>query len=370
MSDRILVATRKGLFTIRRGSGGAWEVAGADHLGDHLSLVLADPRSGTILGAFQHGHFGAKLTRSTDGGKSWHDCSMPEYPEKPEGVEDIDPDSMKPIPWSVARIWELTAGNADEPSVIYCGTLPGGLFRSADGGDSWELNEPLWNHPDRKQWFGGGADLPGLHSVCVDPRDKNHLYVGVSCGGVWETTDGGGSWTVRADGMFANYMPPERKFDPVIQDPHRLVLCRDKPDHLWVQHHNAVFKSTDGAKSWQDVKTVKPWVFGFGVAVHPENPDIAWFVPSESDEKRAPTDGRVCVARTRDGGQTFEELRNGLPQNHAYDLTYRHALSIDETGNSLAFGTTTGSLWVSDDQGDSWQTVAEHLPPIDCVRFG
>jgi hypothetical protein len=370
MSDRILVATRKGLFTVTRGSGGAWGISAADHLGDNLGLTMVDPGSGTILAAYDHGHYGAKLTRSTDGGKSWHECATPEYPEKPEGYEDNDPFSNKPVEWKLRRVWELAPGHSDEPGVIWCGTIPGGLFKSADNGDSWEIVESLWMHPDRKRWFGGGADYPGMHSVCVDPRDGKHVYVAVSCGGVWETTDGGASWNVTGEGMVADYMPPEQKMDPVTQDPHRMTICRAQPDHVWVQHHCGVFKSRDGAKSWQAVPNAKPWVFGFGVAVHPEDSDTAWFVPSESDQKRAPTDGRVCVSRTRDGGETFEELRNGLPQDHAYDLTFRHALDIDETGNSLAFGTTTGSLWVTDDQGDSWQTVAEHLPPIYSVRFG
>jgi hypothetical protein len=170
--------------------------------------------------------------------------------------------------------------------------------------------------------------------------------------------------------MRAAFMPPERQFDQDIQDPHLLVQCRAEPDAMWVQHHNGVFRSTDGAATWTELHDVPPSTFGFAVAVHPADPDTAWFVPAIKDEKRIPVDARVVVTRTRDGGRTFEVLRNGLPQTHAYDLTFRHALDVDASGTRLAFGSTTGSLWVSEDQGDHWQAISHHLPPIHCVRFG
>ena len=164
-------------------------------------------------------------------------------------------------------------------------------------------------------------------------------------------------------------MPPDQRDNPLVQDVHRVVQCPGRPDHLWTQHHNGVFRSTDGAASWQDITNVQPSVFGFAVAVHPNNPDIAWTIPAIKDERRIPVDGKVVVARTRDGGKNWDVLRKGLPQEHAYDLVYRHGLDIDATGNLLAFGSTTGSLWVSEDQGNSWQSVSEHLPPIFCVRI-
>jgi hypothetical protein len=369
MSDRILVGSRKGLFTVKRGRQGRWTVDRAQLLGDHLSLVMHDPRSGALYAAFQHGHFGVKLHRSTDDGATWPECGKPVYPEKPEGLVDNDPMRGTPVPWNVERIWELVPGTAQSPGLLWCGTIPGGLFRSRDGGDTWELVRSLWDHPGRQRWFGGGADLPGMHSICVQPGDDRTLRVAVSCGGVWETTDGAQTWANIGTGMKALFMPPGQQDDPGIQDPHRMVQCAARPDHFWVQHHCGVWRSRNAARTWQEVATVTPWVFGFAVAVHPRDPDTAWFVPARSDELRIPTDGRVVVSRTRDGGRSFQELRKGLPQLDAYDLTYRHGLDIDESGDCLAFGTTTGSLFVTNDGGDTWQAVSEHLPPIDCVRF-
>src|SRR5262249_28369722 len=163
--------------------------------------------------------------------------------------------------WNTVKIWALEAGGAKEPGVLWCGTLPGGLFRSGDCGTSWELVRSLWDHPKRKQWFGGGADLPGLHSICVDPRDARSLRLGV-----WTTRDGAESWSLRGEGLWAAYMPPEQKYDPIAQDVHRLVQCSGAPDHLWIQHHNGVFRSTDGAQSWHEVKDAGPSTFGFAVA--------------------------------------------------------------------------------------------------------
>ena len=166
MSDRILVSTRKGLFWIAR-TRSQWQIDRADFLGDNVSLTLSDSRSGHHFAALDHGHFGVKVHRSN--GAGWQEIAAPVYPPKPEGLEENDMWG-RPLAWSTARIWALAAGGPDEAGVIWCGTLPGGLFRSSDNGDSWQMVRSLWDHPKRKQWMGGGADLPGLHSIVVDPR--------------------------------------------------------------------------------------------------------------------------------------------------------------------------------------------------------
>ena len=155
------------------------------------------------------------------------------------------------------------------------GTHSGEIYASADHGQTWELNRPLWDDPRREEWFGGGADFPGIHSVCVDPRDPQRIILGISCGGAWITRDGGRTWSPGGKGMRAEYMPPERAYDENVQDPHLVAMCQHQPDALWVQHHNGIFKSTDGAASWSEIQNVQPSAFGFAVAVHPRNPEIA-----------------------------------------------------------------------------------------------
>ncbi len=372
MADRVFVATRKGLFTISRGgrNGSGWKVAATAFLGDNVPMVLPCRKTQRVWAAITHGHFGAKMQRSEDGGTTWAELPAPAYPEPPGGQSpDVCPMRGTPIPWKLELIWSLETGGELGPDVLWCGTIPGGLFRSDDAGASWTLVRSLWEVPHRRQWFGGGYDHPGIHSILVDPRDARRVLVGVSCGGVWETTDAGESWQCRADGMFAAYMPPEQANDPAIQDPHIVVACPSSFDHLWIQHHNGIFKSADGARSWKHVDHVPVSDFGFCCAVHPHEPETAWFIPGIKDELRIPVDGRLVVTRTRDGGDSFEVLDHGLPQEHAYDIVYRHALDVDETGKCLMFGTTTGSLFVSEDGGDSWKCANHHLPPVYAVRF-
>ncbi|HLF21577.1 MAG TPA: hypothetical protein VI582_03675 [Aestuariivirga sp.] len=362
MSDAILVSTRKGLFTLGRGPEG-WAVRHADFLADNVTIALHDRRDGWSYAALNHGHFGVKLHRKAPGG-AWEECAAPAYPPKPEGLVDLD-GWGKPVNWTTQLIWALEPGGAGE---LWCGTMPGGLFRSSDRGTSWEMIRSLWDMPDRNKWLGGGADIPGIHSICVDPRSPRTVRVGVSCGGVWTTHDAGLTWAQSAHGMKFDHGPPEHALNPDTQDPHMMVQCPAVPDRLWVQHHCGIFVSSDASKSWQEVKA-EPSSFGFGVAVHPRDPDTAWFVPGIKDEKRIPVDAKLVVTRTRDGGKSFDVLRGGLPQEHAYDLVFRHALAIDETGDRLAFGSTTGGLWVSEDQGDHWQMVSHTLPPVHAVRF-
>jgi photosystem II stability/assembly factor-like uncharacterized protein len=357
----LLISTRKGLFEAKPVDG-VYKIVNSHFLGDPVTYTFSDERDKSIYAALQHGHFGPKLHRSDDEGATWKEIGTPTYPDKPEGSEDKNE-------WSLKSVWSLASAGPDKPGALWCGTIPGGLFYSEDRGESWELCEGLWNHPDRLKWFGGGSDYPAMHSVVVDPRDSQRVLVAISCGGVWETLDRGTSWTARAEGMRADFMPPERAGDPTIQDPHLVVACRDQPDHLWTQHHCGIWKSEDGAKSWSEVKKAGPSTFGFAVAVHPEDPNTAWFVPAVSDEHRIPVDGKVVVTRTRDGGKTFDVLTSGLPQEHAYDLCFRHALDIEKDGSGLAFGTTTGSVWTTDDQGDHWHLLTANLPPVYALQY-
>jgi len=269
MSDRLFAATRKGLFEFRR-NGRGWRIASTAFLGSPVSMTLADPRDGTLYAALDLGHFGVKLHRSEDGGKTWAEIAAPSYAGV--GADEADPPVLK-------LIWALEPGGEDEPGVLWAGTIPGGLFRSADRGDNWSLVRGLWDDERRKTWFGGGYDKPGMHSVLVHPDDPRRITVAISTGGVWESADGGDSWTLGGQGLRAAYLPPEQAHDQIHQDVHRLVRCRAAPDTLWIQHHNGVFASTEGYALWSELSPPVS-AFGFAVAAHPQKPGTAWFVPA------------------------------------------------------------------------------------------
>jgi photosystem II stability/assembly factor-like uncharacterized protein len=360
MSDNLLLATRKGLLTLAR-NGSGWSITNTAFPGVPVTAALADPRDGALFAALKHGHFGAKLHRSDDGGRTWAEIGTPAFPADAAGAP------------SVFQFWTIVAGGVDEPGRLWIGAIPAGLFRSDDRGASWQLARTLWDVPERARWFGGGYDDAGIHSITPDPRDARRLVVALSCGGIWISADGGATWTQRGEGLVAEYAPPDAANDLVIQDPHRIARCTAEPDVVWMQHHNGIFRSSDAGATWTRIKPQGPEGsgddFGFAVAAHPRDGATAWFVPAMKDEMRVPRDGALAVTRTRDGGKTFETLRKGLPQRDAFDLVYRHGLDVDATGTRLAMGSTTGALWTSDDAGESWTLVNAHLPPIYSVQF-
>jgi hypothetical protein len=362
MAERLYVGSRKGLFELQRRNGArgaAWDVADAHFLGDPVSAILK--QDGFLYAALDLGHFGAKLWRRSGNGE-WSELAAPAFPPKPEDATD------DPHPWSLGKLWSLEPGGV--AGRIWAGTMPGGLFRTDDGGVTWLLVDSFWRMPERKKWNGvAGGEQPGLSSVLVDPGNPKNIRVGVSTGGVWASDDEAKSWRLLGKGLYAEYMPPELREDPISQDVHQLARCAAKPSVMWCQHHNGAFRSEDGGATWRDLVAIQPAKFGFAVAAHPKDPNTAWFVPAVKDEKRIPVDGKLVVARTRDGGKSFDVLRNGLPQHHAYDLVWRHALDVDESGERLAFGSTNGGLWVSENGGDSWTEPEARLPPISVVRF-
>jgi hypothetical protein len=372
MSNRIYVGTRKGLFTLERNASG-WEIGKIHFLGEPVTMLLQDPRDGWLYATLTLGHFGCKLHRSSDGGENWEECGVPACPPGSEvpimdfEAEEGTPPKTKPA--SLSEIWSLETAGDDQPGTLWAGSIPAGLFRSTDRGSTWQLMQSLWDRPERLQMFGGGKDDSGLHSICVDPHDSRHVTIAISSGGVWETTDGGESWELIGHGLRADYMPPDMAHNPLNQDVHRLAQCPADPAWTWVQHHNGVFRSSDGGKSFQELDTPRPSVFGFAVCVHPRDGKTAWFVPAQKDQYRIPVDGRMVVSRTRDGGESFEVLDRGLPDKHCYDIVFRHGLDVDGTGERLAMGSSTGGLWISEDGGDSWTSLSNTLPQIYCVRF-
>lgn len=356
--DTLILGTHKGLIILKHGLHG-WKVAQEAFPGIAVSYAMQDSRTGTLWAGLDHGHWGRKLHRSTTGGETWEEVQAPKYPEGKE---------IKPgLPATLRYLWVIAAGGRDQPDRLYIGTEPGGLFQSDDGGESFELVEGLWKHPSRKeQWFGGGRDHPGIHSIIVDPRNSQRILIGVSCAGIFETTDGGQTWQPRNRGMLAPWLP-----DPEVEighDPHFVVAAPANPDILWQQNHVGIFRSTDGAQTWQEVSEPGgPACFGFAIAVNAQDATMAWVVPAVSDEMRVAINGALCVCRTDDGGKSWTAFRAGLPQENCYDLVYRHALDV--SGERVAFGTTSGNVFVSDDAGESWQCIGNYFPLVYSVRF-
>ncbi len=388
MLDRILIGTRKGSF-IAENDSGSFRLRLAGHGGTSVNYIAADPETGTIWAALGFGHWGAKLSRSTDGGKTWADASQVKYPPGARYLSPPDPgeeSAEEPTRYTVRnatllKLWVLAFGPRGR---VYVGTIPGGLFVSEDGGERFELNRPLWNHESRggdlfegeglgmTHWFGtpaseGGEFAAGIHSIEVDPRDPNRILVAISTAGVLETTDGGKSWRGRNQGLTNDYLPDQTA--EWGHDAHAIQMCKANPDHVWQQNHCGVFYSSDGAATWKKVSAPEQGVhFGFPIAVDEKDGRTAWVVPGISDQQRMAIGGGLFVARTTDGGQTWQQLRKGLPQENAYDVVYRHALSV--SGDRIVFGSTTGNLYLSEDRGESWKTLANNLPPIYSVRFG
>jgi hypothetical protein len=355
---QLLLSTRKGLIQlVPEGTG--WRTLRLSFPGVAVSYATRDPRDGRIWACLDHGHWGQKLHYSADDGATWQEVAAPKYPE---GAE------VKPgVPAVLRYLWVFEPGPADQPGRLYLGTEPGGLFRSDDGGASWNLVSGLWDQPTRTtHWMGGGRDHPGIHSIVIDPRNSRHVRIGISCAGVFETLDDGVSWRPTNRGLKASYLP-----DPSVEvghDPHLLVACAGAPEVLWQQNHCGIFRSTDGGAQWTDVgEAGGPAHFGFAIAADPASPDTAWVVPAHSDEQRLAPSGAVCVCRTDDGGASWQAFRTGLPQRECYDIVLRHALDYRE--DRLVIGSTTGNVYVSADRGVSWSCVGNHFPPVYAARF-
>ena len=359
--SKLLVGTRKGLLIMSRDGASDWKVESAHFEAIPVVYAFRDRRSDTIWVSLDHGHWGGKLHRSRDGGASWEEVEAPKYPDDATCPPDFK------TPATTSYIWIIEPGGADEPNRLYAGTEPGGLFLSDDGGDSFQLVETLWNHHSNTHWFGGGRDHPGVCAIQVDPRDGRRITVGISVGGVYVTEDGGETWEARNRGLFADYLPDN--YAEFGHDPHIILASPSNPDVLWQQNHCGMYRSESGGRQWQDIgdKNGGPAGFGFALAVDEADERVAWVAPAVSAEYRVPVDRALVISRTEDGGQTWQDLRAGLPQRHCYDLIFRHAL--DSRGDRLAFGTTAGNFYVSDDRGDNWRCLMNSLAVVYSVRF-
>ena len=360
MSTVVLVGTTKGLFSLRADDGrSGFELQGPALAGEEVYATCVDtrlPDARLFVGSVSN-HWGPVLRRSDDLGASW---------TEEEAVSLAFPEGSGS---SLARIWQLTPGPADEPDVLYAGVEPAALFRSDDGGRSFALVQGLWDHPHRPQWQPGGGGLC-LHTVLVHPADPDRLLIAISAAGVYLSDDGGRSWRAGNTGITVPFMPdePEPEFGQCV---HKVARDAADPERLYLQHHGGIYRSDDGGRSWRPMATIGGMDFGFPVVAHPTQPGTAYLLPLQSDEYRCTPDGRCTVWRTRDAGGSWEPLTTGLPQRDAHLTVLRDAFTGDgQQPAGLYFGTRTGEVYASTDDGDTWLLLAEHLPPVLSVRAG
>ena len=267
---------------------------------------------------------------------------------------------------ALKNIWQIAPGRPDEPDVLYCGVEPSALFESRDGGKSWSLNQGLWDHPHRAKWMPGFGGLC-LHTVLPDPNDPRRLTVASSTGGVYRSDDGGATWRPRNAGVRAEFLP--EKFPEFGQCVHKVVHHPARPGRLFLQNHWGLYRSDDGGDTWKDVANGVPSDFGFCMGIHPRDPDMAFIVPLHSDMFRCTPEGRLRVYRTRDAGRSWQAMTRGLPQENALETVVRDAMGVDPFDPAgVYFGTRSGKLYGSRDEGRSWRLLQEGLPPIVCVR--
>lgn len=347
---RLLAGTRKGLF-ILDGNDGDWTISGPFCEAWPINHAICDPASGAIHAAGGNEWFGPAVWTSRDGGETWsHSSAGLAHPEGEEPVKSA---------------WSLAAGDG----VLYAGVQPAGLFRSTDGGESWTPLDALRTHPSRERWMPGGAGLI-LHHILVDPSDARRLWVGISAAGVFASEDGGESWEPRNRGTRSDFMPEDQRYPEVGQCVHSLVMAAGGNGRLYQQNHCGMYRSDDRGRSWDSIEKGLPSTFGFPAAAHPRCADTLYLFPLNGDSAgRFAPEGRVAVWRTRDAGASWTDLRDGLPQKDAFLTVLRQGMAADTHDPAgIYFGTTSGEIYASRDEGDSWQRIAEHLPLISSLE--
>jgi photosystem II stability/assembly factor-like uncharacterized protein len=346
----LLVGTAKGLFILRRPARGKkWSIDGPHFAGRAVYSAFYDDRAGRsdLWAAATSWHFGAELLKSPDMGKTW---------DAPEKMRIKMPKNTER---SLENIWQIAPGA--DPDTLYVGVAPAALFESHDAGKTFSLNRGLWNHPHRAQWSPGFGGLC-LHTIVTDKEKPNDIKIAISTGGVYQTSNGGKKWQVSNTGVKAYFLPDQ--YPEFGQCVHKIARHPKKRDTFFLQNHHGVYRSRDGAATWQEIENGLPSNFGFGLTVTDKG--SVFIVPLDSDGKRYTVDGKLRVYRSRDEGDSWQPLTDGLPQENAYEVILRDAVA--SVGSEVYFGTKNGKLFGSRNDGDRWETIQDSLPEICCVK--
>ena len=368
-SVALLIGTRKGAFVLRGDkSRRTWKLAAPIFIGSIVHHMAMDPRDGrTILMAARTGHLGPTIFRSTDLGKTWKEASKPPaFPKAPEGEKGLVLDH---------NFW-LSPGHPDEPDVWYVGSSPPGLFRSEDGGVTWEGIAGFNEHPMRSTWIGelygeppGGATL---HSIMIDPRDFHHMYICLSGGGVFESMNKGADWHPLNKGMISDFLPvPDAEYG---HDAHCMRLHPLLPDRLYQQNHCGIYRMDRADGAWVNIGNKLPKVVSdhsFPIVLHPRDPETVWVFPLDGSFPlgRVSPRGKPATYITRNGGKSWQRQDKGLPQTHGWFTVKRQGMTVDgHDPAGVYFGTTGGEVWGSRNEGETWTCLASHLPEIYSVE--
>ncbi len=383
---RVLVGTRKGAFVLESdGNRKKWKVRGPEFAGWEIYHVKGSPADPNRLYASQtSGWFGQVIQRSNDGGKTWEapGGGVKQSPEGfPQGesnkfVYDTSPETGKPLtthqfydgkqhPWEFKRVWHLEPSPTD-PDTVYAGVEDAALFRSTDGGRSWQEFSGLRGHGTGPMWQPGAGGMC-LHTIILDSKDPRRIYIAISAAGAFRTDDGGQTWKPINRGLRSQYIPdPEAEVGHCV---HHIATNYSRPGLLFMQKHWDVMRSDDAGDNWQEVSGNLPTDFGFAIDVHAHEPETVYVVPIKSDSEHYPLDGKLRVYRSRSGGNEWEALTKGLPQRNCYVNVLRDAMAVDSLDQcGIYFGTTGGQVYVSPDAGDSWAPIVRDLPPVLSVE--
>ncbi|MGH3331679.1 MAG: WD40/YVTN/BNR-like repeat-containing protein [Nocardioidaceae bacterium] len=360
MSDQavLMIGTRKGLWIARSDDGRrSWTVEGPDELMSEVHAVAVDSRGEQprLFMASRHWHWGPQVMHSDDLGATWQ--------RSPDGSVRFPEETGS----TLEAVWAI-APSAAEPGVVWAGTQPSALFRSTDNGVSFEMVRSLWDHPHRTEW-GAGFGGQAIHTVLPHPSDPQQVTVAMSTGGVYRTFDGGQTWAPANKGIKVEFMPEDVQYPEFGQCVHKVTRSAGRPDVLFAQNHGGVYRSDDAGDSWTPIADGLPSEFGFPVVAHPRDPGTVYLFPLESSDGRFPPEGACRVYRSQDAGATWEPLVKGLPDQGFYAGVMRDAMCIDAGDPAgVYFGSRDGSVFASNDEGESWQVVAEHLPDVLAVR--